>query len=546
MNFINFHISITLTFIKIYENFIRKQIFVNTENSVFLYFDIISLLIYTFVNRELKIFDMIRAALVIFLQLLAVSSHVGQENTVLLDGRRIYEIDGKWEFYWMQLIRPDEFENLTNSFELVSVPGVWNRYRPGGKIFDGDGYATYRTVLRISPNVKFPVEIGLCVPCMATSYRLFVNGILVASNGVVGTDASSSVPEHSKQFVYCTVPDPNLDLVLQIANFSSDKGGPWNAILIGAQNSIEKMHDREIVFEAILFSVAILIGLYHILFYFVLRREQALLILGIFSIMLTLSFVNSSNSLIFHLKIPWELRMKLQFWSLFVDLGIFNSYLYALFGHHINQKLTRAVWIILSALSLAVLVLKTRFFAYTLIPFHALCLSLIVIWLVSIIKQQNRKKLEVKLILFGYSFMFLAVINDVLDAQIVVQTGYLILPAMLFYLFVESVASTVKYNNLYMRFLKIYARNNPKVLNKKHHEKASFYQLTKREMEIIDLLEGGLGYEEISRKLSISINTVRTHMDHIYSKLGVNKPHQVLSVVKNQSLLIRNEAGETD
>src|SRR6516162_2307413 len=45
--------------------------------------------------------------------------------------------------------------------------------------------------------------------------------------------------------------------------------------------------------------------------------------------------------------------------------------------------------------------------------------------------------------------------------------------------------------------------------------------LTQREQEILELLAKGYYYKEISDTLSISYNTVRTHLQHIYEKLHV-------------------------
>lgn len=46
-------------------------------------------------------------------------------------------------------------------------------------------------------------------------------------------------------------------------------------------------------------------------------------------------------------------------------------------------------------------------------------------------------------------------------------------------------------------------------------------ELSPREREILDLLVEGLRYKEIGARLSISIDTVRTHIRHIYDKLQV-------------------------
>ena len=46
--------------------------------------------------------------------------------------------------------------------------------------------------------------------------------------------------------------------------------------------------------------------------------------------------------------------------------------------------------------------------------------------------------------------------------------------------------------------------------------------LTKREQEILSLLNKGLTRKEISLELGISYNTVKAHIGHIYEKLEVD------------------------
>ena len=52
---------------------------------------------------------------------------------------------------------------------------------------------------------------------------------------------------------------------------------------------------------------------------------------------------------------------------------------------------------------------------------------------------------------------------------------------------------------------------------------ADFYQLNKRETEILTGLYEGLQYKQIADKLHVSINTVRHYVVSLYLKLGVNK-----------------------
>ena len=53
-------------------------------------------------------------------------------------------------------------------------------------------------------------------------------------------------------------------------------------------------------------------------------------------------------------------------------------------------------------------------------------------------------------------------------------------------------------------------------------------KLTAREQELVELLAKGYSYKELSDKLGISINTVRTHLQHIYEKLHVQSRTQAV------------------
>ncbi|HMT95156.1 MAG TPA: response regulator transcription factor [Ferruginibacter sp.] len=67
-------------------------------------------------------------------------------------------------------------------------------------------------------------------------------------------------------------------------------------------------------------------------------------------------------------------------------------------------------------------------------------------------------------------------------------------------------------------------------------EKA-FFDLTQRELEILQLLVQGLFYKEIGLKLNISTNTAKKHVVNIYQKLHVNSRAQALHLAYEKGLL---------
>jgi DNA-binding NarL/FixJ family response regulator len=62
-------------------------------------------------------------------------------------------------------------------------------------------------------------------------------------------------------------------------------------------------------------------------------------------------------------------------------------------------------------------------------------------------------------------------------------------------------------------------------------------RLTKRELEILELLAEGLRYRQIAEQLFISPRTVGTHMEHILSKLGVRSRAEAVAVAYREGLL---------
>jgi DNA-binding CsgD family transcriptional regulator len=61
-------------------------------------------------------------------------------------------------------------------------------------------------------------------------------------------------------------------------------------------------------------------------------------------------------------------------------------------------------------------------------------------------------------------------------------------------------------------------------------------RLSKRELEVIEaVLAGNVSYKEISAALNISVNTVKTHLKHIYETTGVSNIAALSSLFRGYS-----------
>lgn len=61
--------------------------------------------------------------------------------------------------------------------------------------------------------------------------------------------------------------------------------------------------------------------------------------------------------------------------------------------------------------------------------------------------------------------------------------------------------------------------------------------LTSREIDVLGLMAGGLSNQQISDKLFISLNTVKTHSKNLYEKLGVTRRTQAVFEGKKRNLI---------
>lgn len=61
--------------------------------------------------------------------------------------------------------------------------------------------------------------------------------------------------------------------------------------------------------------------------------------------------------------------------------------------------------------------------------------------------------------------------------------------------------------------------------------------LSQRELEVLTFIAEGYSNQEIAEKLFVSINTIKTHIGNIYSKLGVRRRTQAVSKAKELKII---------
>lgn len=70
-----------------------------------------------------------------------------------------------------------------------------------------------------------------------------------------------------------------------------------------------------------------------------------------------------------------------------------------------------------------------------------------------------------------------------------------------------------------------------------NEERLKLLGITKRELEILELMAQGMSNREIAEKLFVSENTVKTHSSRLFDKLGAKRRTQAVQIGKETGLI---------
>ena len=302
----------------------------------------------------MKIFNHFICTLVCSLVTIAA---IGNDSTVALkngvaDLRGIpfssksYSLKGNCAFEWNRLLQPgEEF----SAGPYVEFPQTWNNTLYKGKNLPGQGYATYGITLLLPANGK---PLALTMPVVYTSYKLFVNGKLLAQNGVPGTTGKNTRAKWVPVTVSLPTGTGKAEILLQVSNFSHYKGGANISMEIGEATRMFIEKERAIAGDFLLAGCLFMGGLFFFGLYYFGTKDKATFYFSFFCMLYSYRMVGCTPFYALHTvlpSLPFELTVRLEYISLFGGVFLFFQYIRHLFPKDVHQPLVK----ILSVTSLA-------------------------------------------------------------------------------------------------------------------------------------------------------------------------------------------------
>ena len=333
-------------------------------------------------------------------------------------------LNGEWEFYWMQHLDPRDFvrSNPPSRTGFIDVPGYWNGYEVNGKPLSGVGYATYRLRVRLGPSNR---NLALRLLEISTAYSLYLNGEKVGTAGVAGNNRQTTTPRYNVQIVDFTVESTPLEIILQVSNFHHRRGGIWEVVQLGREQDIRGLQEGMVGLDLFLFGSILIMGIYHLALFCFRRKERSTLYFGIFCFLVLVRLLTTGERYLLHLfpSISWALMVRLEYLSFYLAVPAFILFMRSIF-HDFSRRILMLTAGLAAGFSCVVVFAPPRIFSLTLNAYEILTLVLAGYGLYVIIRALPQKKVESLVFLCGFIILSLAMINDMLHVERVIETGF--------------------------------------------------------------------------------------------------------------------------
>ncbi|MFD0711823.1 ATP-binding protein [Paenibacillus sp. GCM10027626] len=251
------------------------------------------------------------------------------------DKKSFIALNGEWIFYPNELFTPNDFRNgraANASSYYADVPNAWYGSRPADKASQAK-YGTYRLIAKLKETGG---NYGFRISNVHSAHRLYVNGLLLGNGGTPAAETHNYTAENKPYSTFTWAQGPEMEVVLQVANFTLSNGGGFEDLYFGSQTDILRLDRILFAFEFFGLFILLLFGGYHLSIYVMRLRDKAYLYSGLYFLTFLVLVVMDGDKLVLQL-VP---GVSSEVYHKIYNLGGFsNIAVLGLFLHHLDGKL---------------------------------------------------------------------------------------------------------------------------------------------------------------------------------------------------------------
>lgn len=235
----------------------------------------------------------------------------------------LFALDGEWEFYPEQLLKPGDITGDSGTSRFIQVPGKWDNWSDGnGVSMKAKGYGTYRLVVKNAPQGELLAVIKNYV---RFADKLYINGTWVGNSGEPAATREEYTPRNVPYTAYFKNTSNEIEILLQAANYDYKEGGVANSLHFGLAKDAQVRKGMLTGLDMSGVIIWLFISVLMLGMYFWFHRNQLLLLFGIYFATFAVSVLSNGERILLQLLpgLPFELAFKIKFMSVFAAPALF-------------------------------------------------------------------------------------------------------------------------------------------------------------------------------------------------------------------------------
>jgi PAS domain S-box-containing protein len=320
-------------------------------------------------------------------------------------------LKGEWEFYWKQLLTPDQFiKNKKLASKYINAPGRWNDFEIDGKKLSGIGFATYR--LKVITAGK---DLGLKLPGQSSSSKVYVNGRLICSSDLPVSIKKRIVPIYAPSVKAIENNSDLLEIVIHVYNYNYWAGGMKEAVYLGNASSLQAKREKNLVVSSMFFSAIWIIGFYHIIIFLTRKKDRSSLVFGAICLLEGFQTILLGERYFVTVfpTIEFSLYIKLVYGSMCSAVPLFILYMKTIFPDEASDGVVKAVLFAGSLFLAYALFSPSHWVPLSLPAFRVFTICLSFYGTVVLAMAVLNKRPGGIIFLIGYIILIVTVLNDI-------------------------------------------------------------------------------------------------------------------------------------
>lgn len=359
-----------------------------------------------------------------------------------------HNLSGEWEFYWGELLTPEDFKKQSIPVSYTVVPHQWHDVILDGEKLSRFGYATYRLTI-LFPKEDLGTVKAVALPNIASSYQVWINGDLIVQTGRVGTTENSAEPANESNILSFIPYEQSNELVIQVSNYAQRKSGIWSKIELGNQREILNEKINNFIMNGLIIGGLLVIGIYHFVMYCLRRKEKSSLFFSLTCIGLAVRilFLEGIMTGLYYPNASWELELKFEYISTYLAVTFFNYFIHYFLGYQNRRIYLKSILIIHCLLAIFVLITPGKI-STLILPYYSI--FLVVTFLNLLFLSFKALKHKQKTYLFNFIAICLfsiCLLNDCLYYLDFVHTTDLVPFGLLAYVFFQAILLSARITN---------------------------------------------------------------------------------------------------